>query len=81
MKPFVQLAINIILKWAYSLTRSDFDAALKFVMEAEKRFLESKDKREFVRSKLVSMLPDATGRALNFLLELAVAKLGTLQSK
>lgn len=81
MNALVQLAIKIILQWAYNLKRADFDLALKWVMEAEKRFIESSDKRAYVKRVLKDSLPEVTGRALNFLIELAVAKLGTMQGK
>jgi hypothetical protein len=81
MQPLIQIAINLILKWAYSLKKSDFETAVKWVMEAEKRFIESADKRAYVKRVLADALPGITGRASNFLIEMAVAKLGTLQAK
>jgi hypothetical protein len=79
MNAFINLAIKLILQWAYSLKKDDFDLAFRWVMEAEKRFGESSDKRAFVKDALVKAIPTLTTRAMNFLIELAVAKLGTIQ--
>ncbi len=73
----IQWAINTVLKWAYSLEPDDFAAAFKFVETAQSSFANSADKRAWVQDQLAKFLGSrATGRAINFLIELAVARLG-----
>lgn len=76
MNVLIRLAINQILKWAYSLTSADFANAWKFVVQAQTQFTESADKKKFVTEKLGEVLGSrASARAINFLIELAVARL------
>lgn len=76
MNVLVRLAINQILKWAYSLTSADFAAAWKFVLQAQQKFSVSTDKKKWVTEQLGAVLGSrASGRAINFLIELAVARL------
>jgi len=77
MKFIVQTALKIILNWAYSLKPADFAKAFELVQRAEKELRASSDKAQWVRSELAKYLGSkATGRVINFLLELAVARLG-----
>ncbi len=77
MSIFVQWAIQTVLKWAYSLTSEDLATAFKYVQTAQQKFSEATDKRKWVQEQLASVLgARGTGRAINFLIELAVAKLG-----
>ena len=76
MNFLVQWAIKTVLAWAYSLTPADFAAAFAFVTQAQQKFSESADKKAWVQEKLAAFLGSrASGRALNFLIELAVARL------
>ena len=77
MNYFVKLAINAVLKWAYSLKPEDFAKAFEFVKVAENSLRVSADKKKWVREQLSIFLGSrASGRAINFLIELAVARLG-----
>lgn len=76
MNFLVQWAIKTVLAWAYSLTPADFAAAFSFVQQAQQKFAESDDKKKWVQEQLAAFLGSrASGRALNFLIELAVARL------
>lgn len=76
MNPLIRWAINAILKWAYSLTAEDFAAAFAFVRQAQEKFHASADKKKWVTEQLGAFLgARGTGRAINFLIELAVARL------
>ena len=80
MSILVQWAVQVVLKWAYSLTADDFAAAFKFAQQAQKKFQQSTDKRAWVQEQLAGFLGSrGTGRAINFLIELAVAKLSSVK--
>jgi len=73
---FLQWAIKMVLTWAYNLKPADLAAAFSFVQQAEQKFQLSVDKRAWVREQLGAALSsNVTGRALNFLIEMAVARL------
>jgi len=77
MNPFIRWALNAVLKWAYSLKPEDFTKAFELVVKAEKELRASSDKAQWVRNELAKYLGSkASGRVINFLLELAVARLG-----
>ncbi len=77
MNILLQWAINKVLAWAYNLKPTDFAAAFEYVKQAQQQFSVSTDKRKFVQEQLAAFLGSkASGRAINFLIELAVAKLG-----
>ena len=77
MNPFLRWAINTVLKWAYSLKPEDFAKAFEFVSKAETSLRASADKRKWVQEQLAVFLGSrGTGRVINFLIELAVARLG-----
>ena len=78
MSLLVQWAVSVVLKWAYSLGPDDLAAAFSYVKQAQKKFSESADKKKWVQEQLGAALGSkASGKALNFLIELAVAKLNT----
>lgn len=77
MNFIIQTALKLILNWAYSLKPADFAKAFELVLRAEKELRTSTDKAQLVRNELAKYLGSkATGRVINFLLELAVARLG-----
>lgn len=77
MNFLIQLAIKTVLKWAYSLTPDDFAAAFKYVQQAQQQLATSADRRAWVQDQLSKLLKSrGTGRAINLLIELAVARLG-----
>jgi hypothetical protein len=77
MNPFIRWAISAVLKWAYSLTSEDFAAAFSYVRQAQEKLQGSADKKKWVTEQLGAFLgARGTGRAINFLIELAVARLG-----
>lgn len=75
MNLILQWALKIVLAWAYSLTRADLDKASSWVREAEVRFSESPDKKAFVHSQISQAMPGLKSRAINFLIELGLARL------
>lgn len=75
MNLLLQWAIKLILNWAYSLTKDDLAVATSYVLKAEKQFVASADKKKWAKEQIQAALPYITGRATNFLIELAVAKL------
>ncbi len=77
MSFLVKTALNLILKWAYSLQPEDFAKAFTFVQQAQKEFTLSTDKKKWVKEKLTEAIGSrASSKALNLLIELAVARLG-----
>jgi hypothetical protein len=78
MNFLVQWAIKTVLAWAYSLTSEDFAAAFAYVKQAQEKLssASSAEKRTWVQGQLAGFLGGrGTGKAINFLIELAVAKL------
>jgi len=78
MNILIQWAIKTVLAWAYSLTPADLASAFALVRQAQEKLAgaSSGEKRTWVQGRLAGLLGSrATGKSINLLIELAVAKL------
>lgn len=79
MSFFVQLAVSTVIKWASGLTNDDWEHFAAKVRDAEARFEQAADKRNWVISQIKKLFPKLADWSINLLIELAVAKLRKTQ--